>query len=149
MSEANNAFLVNRLRTSRPGVNFFTAGVFNVSGEAKREVTHVSISWGWTLFLAAEIAAAILFLALTIVGQRGRRPSGLENSSIFRDAKNSSLCTLVALGESSRAAIGAGLRPMSELEETSKALRVRLEEGKIVLVEEASREDKGENSSNN
>ncbi|KAF6793727.1 hypothetical protein CMUS01_16073 [Colletotrichum musicola] len=108
----------------------FTESVFNVTGEARRTITHVRIAWPWVSLLAVEIALAALFLAITIFKQAGNGPE-----SKFRDVKGSSLATLVALSADCRAAAGGGLGPVKELEKTAKTLRVRLEGGQIVLAE--------------
>lgn len=105
--------------------------MFNVTGEATRMVPHVEVTWPWLSVLAAEIALAALFLALTIANQAGSR------SSKFRDVKSSSLATLVALNDECRAVAGQGLGSVSDLEKVAKELPVRIEGGQIVLAKDA------------
>ncbi|KAF6828957.1 hypothetical protein CPLU01_08187 [Colletotrichum plurivorum] len=121
-------------RAGRPGLEKFTQSAFNVTGEARRDIPHVRVTWGWISLLAAEITMAALFLGLTIVYNTGGRESK------FRDAKGSSLATLVALSGDCRAAAGGGLGPVSELERIAKGLKVRLQAGQIVLAKEAADE---------
>lgn len=93
-------------------------------------VPYVKITWAWFSLLAFEITVATLFLAITIVRQTSDRGSG------FRDVKDSSLATLVALSEECRAAAGGRLGPVDELKSASKGLKVQLKGRQIILAEE-------------
>ncbi|KXH63685.1 hypothetical protein CSAL01_02406 [Colletotrichum salicis] len=129
--------LSSRMRVNRP--LRYTANSFNISGEALTQVSYVHITWGWITVLAVEIGVALLFLALTIISQsnlNSGQASSREERYAFREAKNSSLATLVALDEVSRARAGGGLRPLDELKGASKSLRVRFEGRQMVTSDE-------------
>lgn len=117
----------------------YAVDAFNISGVAWTQVSYVHISWGWITVLAVEIAIAVLFLTLTMVSQGisdSGRGSRQESCLPFRDAKNSSLATSVALSEATRAKAGGGVQPVDELEKIAKRLRVRFEGNQIVPAEE-------------
>ncbi|KAK6212227.1 hypothetical protein QIS74_10181 [Colletotrichum tabaci] len=117
----------------------YAVDAFNISGVAWTQVSYVHISWGWITVLAVEITIAVVFLTLTMVSQGisdSGRGSRQESCLPFRDAKNSSLATLVALSEATRAKAGGGVQPVDELEKIAKRLRVRFEGDRIVPAEE-------------
>ncbi|KAF6826482.1 hypothetical protein CMUS01_09425 [Colletotrichum musicola] len=121
------------IRTGRAD-DTFVRGTYNVTGEPRGMVPYVKITWAWFSLLAFEIAVATLFLAITMVRQTSDRDSG------FRDVKDSSLATLVALSEECRAAAGGRLGPVDELKSASKGLKVQLKRRQIVLVDEYAEE---------
>ncbi|KAF6829660.1 hypothetical protein CMUS01_08078 [Colletotrichum musicola] len=106
---------------------------FNVTGHAWKEVSYVHVSWEWITFLAVELALAVLFLAITMVTQ-SRAGRGANRDFVHADSKDSALAGLVVLGHKGRDIVGDGLRPVSELENSSKRLRVRLEGNELVPV---------------
>ncbi|KAF6825718.1 hypothetical protein CMUS01_09721 [Colletotrichum musicola] len=123
-------------------------GMFNVTGEALREVVYVRITWPWILFLAVEIVIAVVFFLLAVLrGSSTRGEPQQDAASMFRDAKSSALATLVALGEDSRAAVGDGLVPVDRLENRAKEVRVRLEGGQLVLVGEDTKDERSDRRS--
>ncbi|KAK1720343.1 uncharacterized protein BDZ83DRAFT_630804 [Colletotrichum acutatum] len=125
------------MRVNQPQSYAFNS--FNISGKALTQVSYVHITWGWISLLAVEIMIALLFLALTIVSQiklNGGQASSREERNAFREAKNSSLAMLVALDEDSRVRAGGGLRPLDELQNASKALKVRFEGRQMVTADE-------------
>ncbi|KAF6795338.1 hypothetical protein CSOJ01_13495 [Colletotrichum sojae] len=121
------------VRTGRVDYTF-VRGTHNVTGEPRGMVPYVRITWAWFSLLAFEITVASLFLAITMVRETSDRDSG------FRDVKDSSLATLVALSDGCRAAAGGGLGPADELKSASKGLKVQLKGRQIVLVDEYTEE---------
>lgn len=67
-----------------------------------------------------------------ITQSRARR--GANRDFVPADSKDSALAGLVVLGHKGRDIVGDGLRPVSELESSSKMLRVRLEGNELVPV---------------
>ncbi|KAF6806478.1 hypothetical protein CSOJ01_08826 [Colletotrichum sojae] len=118
------------VRSLLPG-NTFVRSFHGVNGTAWKEVSYVEISWGWISMLAVEVVVAAVFVGLMIGSQIGDRESHRESFG-FRDAKNSSLATLVVLGSDCQAAAGGRLRPVGELQRVAKGLKVRLERGQMV-----------------
>lgn len=112
----------------------WTKGVFNVPGWATTMATYVNITWPWVILLAAEIAAAALFLVITIIYYTG------GTDSKYRDLKSSSLGTLVALGPDCRFAAGGGLQPVDALQELAKGVQVQLIGSRIVVAEDQTDE---------
>ncbi|KAF6802931.1 hypothetical protein CSOJ01_11256 [Colletotrichum sojae] len=123
-------------------------GMFNVTGEALREVVYVRITWPWILFLAVEIVIAVVFFLLAVLrGSSARDETQRDAASMFRDAKSSALATLVALSEDSRAAVGNGLVPVDRLENRAREVRVRLDGGQLVPVGEDTKDERSDRSS--
>ncbi|EXF80285.1 hypothetical protein CFIO01_08522 [Colletotrichum fioriniae PJ7] len=121
------------LRMNRP-YDRWTKGVFNVPGQATIMATYVNITWPWVMLLAAEIAAAAVFLVITIVYYTG------GTDSKYRDLKSSSLGTLVALSPDCRFAAGGGLQPVDALQELAKGVQVQLIGSRIVVAEDQTDE---------
>lgn len=120
----------------------YTRGAYNVTGQAWKNEPYVDIAWGWISFLAVELLLATAFLILTLISQssiRDGRGSGStgERYLTFRDIKDSSLATLVALSDECRIAAGDGLQSADELKRTARRLQVRLEGNAIVRLQVA------------
>ncbi|KXH31749.1 hypothetical protein CNYM01_14042 [Colletotrichum nymphaeae SA-01] len=92
--------------------------------------TFVKITWPWVMLLAAEIAAAAIFLVITIMYSTG------GSDSKYRDLKSSSLGTLVALGPDCHTAAGGGLQPVDALKKIAKGVQVQLIGNQIVIAED-------------
>ncbi|KAK1469681.1 hypothetical protein CMEL01_01448 [Colletotrichum melonis] len=107
------------LRMKRP-YNQKVRGVFMVPGHVTTMATFVKITWPWVMLLAAEIAAAAIFLVVTIMYSTG------GSDSKYRDLKSSSLSTLVALGPDCHTAAGGGLQPVDDLQKLAKRLQVQI-----------------------
>lgn len=135
-SKANTRSTETSIRTGRVARvdDTFVRGTHNVTGVPRGMVPYVKITWAWFSLLAFEISVATLFLAIIIIRQTDDR------NSAFRDVKDSSLATLVALGGECRTAAGGGLRPVDELKNAAKGLKVQLRGRQIVLAEECGRE---------
>ncbi|OHF01925.1 hypothetical protein CORC01_02803 [Colletotrichum orchidophilum] len=126
------------MRVNQP--RSYAVNSFNITGEALTQVSYVYITWGWISMLAVEIGIALLFLALTVFSQSNlnrSHASSREEHYAFREAKNSSLATLVALDEASRNRAGGGLRSLDELENAAKVLRVRFEGRQMVTSDDS------------
>ncbi|GKT67238.1 hypothetical protein ColTof4_13622 [Colletotrichum tofieldiae] len=129
--------LSSHMRASKP--RKYTQYAFNVTGQAWKQASHVRITWGWISFLAVEILVAAVFLVLTIASQaltESRNGTSEGDQIAFRDVKDSSLATLVALSDDCRVAAGGGLRSAQNLVSTAKELQVRLEGDEIVRVKQ-------------
>ncbi|CAG9974764.1 unnamed protein product [Clonostachys byssicola] len=119
-----------------PNSGFASEHVSNFTGQNWKDESYVHINWGWISFLAVENALAAGFVVLTMISQsRRRRTHKRENVLVYEDAKDSSLATLVALGDQCRQRMGGGLRPIEELEKAAKDLRVRLDTQEVVPAE--------------
>ncbi|GAP87529.1 putative DUF3176 domain protein [Rosellinia necatrix] len=118
----------------------FTRDNFNVTGQAWKEAPYVHITWGWFAFPAAELLLASILLVITMISQStgstgGNGPSSHPSGQqIPRDAKDSSLVTLVALSGACREVMGPGVRPMGELERAAKGVHVKLDGNELVPV---------------
>ncbi|KAJ4290485.1 hypothetical protein N0V90_010702 [Kalmusia sp. IMI 367209] len=102
---------------------------FNMSGIAWKEETYVQVKWGWITFLALEIFAAAIFLAVTIIAEiSGSRGS----DSVLPGLKDSALAHLVALSIECRAALGGELQQIDELKDKAVKLKVRFSGNQVV-----------------
>ncbi|KAK1723861.1 uncharacterized protein BDZ83DRAFT_579897 [Colletotrichum acutatum] len=119
------------LRMKRP-YDQWTKGVFSVPGRATTMATYVNIRWPWVILLAADIAAAAVFLVITIVYYTG------GSDSDYKDLKSSSLVTLVALGPGCRTAVGGGLQAVDAMKKLAKGVQVQLIGSQIVVAEDTA-----------
>lgn len=96
---------------------------YTINGTAWANETYVHVRWGWLALLGAQIVLCIVFLFFTIVATH------MSGTMVL---KSSPLAALMALGQSSRDAVG-NLSTEADMKQRAAKYKATLVGDKLVI----------------